>query len=261
MMLRQTRNTAVRFCSRETLVFLFGGALALAVGCDLTGEYEAEFKKALSSAGQRAVFDQSLHPSETDLTDAARKSVGVRLRLPKLFDKDSKSLPATEARATPPFMRFPGLSYALERQIDDDKGQFMPAYVHFGAVPKADQKADALQAAIAQQVAAALPGAAWADAPLQTPDGQSITFKRLQATGPQDFMNLQTNQPIKLDGRFDLYLIDAPAHYVLIGWRAPKAQADKYQFSTAAEAAMGTAIVQPGSADPAASGKPAPGCF
>jgi hypothetical protein len=243
------------------LVFIFAGAFALAVGCDLTGEYEAKFKETLVSAGQRAIFDQTLHTDETPVTDAARKSVGVNLRIPKLFDKDSKSLPATEPRANPPFMRFPGLSYAIERQIDDDKGVFLPAYVHFGAIPKAEQKADALQAAIAQQVAAALPGATWADTPLKTPEGQSITFKRLQASGQQDFMNLQTNQPVKLDGRFDLYLIDAPAHHVLIGWRSPKAQGDKYQFSAATEAAMGTVTVQPGAADPGPAGKPATGCF
>jgi hypothetical protein len=252
----------VRVIQRETLVFILGGALALAAGCDLTGEYEAKFKEALATAGQRAVFDLSLHADDTPVTDAARKSAGVKLRIPKLFDKESKSLPATEARATPPFMRFPGLSYAIERQIDDEKGVFLPAYVYFGAVPKADLKADALQATIAQQVAAALPGAAWSDAPLKTPDGQSVTFKRLQASGPQDFMNLQTNQPVKLDGRFDLYLIDAPANHVLIGWRAPKAQGDKYQYGAATEAAMGTVVVEPGSAEPApAANKAGPGCF
>lgn len=240
---------------------LVGGIAVHLAGCDLTGEYEAKFKETLVSAGQRAIFDQSLHSNETEITDAGKKSAGVRLRIPKLFDKDSKSLPNTEARANPPFMRLPGLSYAIERQIDDDKGQFLPAYVYFAAVPKADQKADALSAAIAQQVAAALPGAAWADAPLKSPDGQSVTFRRLQASGPQDFTNLQNNQAVKVEGRFDLYLVDAPTNHVLIGWRAPKAHGDKYQFPASIEAAMGTVAADQGAPAEPAGGKPAPGCF
>src|SRR3989442_1789680 len=139
------------------VALILAAALVLSAGCDLTGEYEAKFKQTLVTSGQRAVFDQSLFPTETEVTDPGRKPTGVKLRIPRLFDKDSKSLPDTEPRANPPFVRLPGLSYAIERQIDDDKGQFMPAYVYFAAVAKADQKADALQATLAQQVAALLP--------------------------------------------------------------------------------------------------------
>lgn len=247
-------------CSKPLLV-----ALLVFAGCDLGGQYEARFAKALTESGQRAHFDEKLYPTEIEeIKDAAGTATGVKLRLPKLFDGESKSLPATEARAQPPFGAIPGLSYALERQIDDnqegEKKQFLPVYAYFAAVPKADQKADALQAALQQQFGGALPGAAWGDAILATPDGQSVPLKRLRGNGQQEFMNFQANKPVRVDGRFDLYLIDAPAHHVLIGWRSPKAQGEKYQYEAATEVAMGTISIAnaPAAAPPAAK---APGCF
>jgi hypothetical protein len=246
-----------------TFSLLIAGALAIGVtlaGCDLSGEYEKKFQDALTSTAQRAAFDQSLYPNDEEVKDAAGKGTGVRIRIPKLFDKDSKSLRASDQRAHPPFMQLPGLNYTRERQLDDSGGQFLPAYAYFGALPKGEQKGDAVQAALAQQVAAALPGAAWADAQLKTPDGQTITLKRLRAAGQQDFVNLQKNAPQKADGRFDLYLVEAPAHHVLIGWRAPKAQAENRQFDAAAEAAMGT-VTTSGGADAGGGPPKAPGCF
>jgi hypothetical protein len=111
-----------------------------------------------------------------------------------------------------------------------------------------------LQAALAQPIAAAFPGATWADAQVPTPAGTSVTFKRLRAEGPQDFVNLQTNAVVKQDGRFDLYLVDAGAYHVLLGWRAAKGQGELRQYP-ASEAAMGTIVI---SEPPAADGQAAP---
>jgi hypothetical protein len=232
---------------------LVAAALLLAAaGCDLTGKYEVKFREAIQNAELRAMFDQRLFPTETDLTDAARQGIGVKLRLPKYFDKDSKSLPPTDPRAQPPFLQLPHLSYTYERQLDDAGGKFLPVYFYIAAVPKAEMKADALQAALAQQVAAVLPGATWSDAAVPTPTGATVTFKRLRAEGPQDFVNLQTNAVVKQDGRFDLYLVDGGAHHVLLGWRATKGQGEKWQFP-ASEAAMGTITIS--EPPPAADGK------
>jgi len=231
-------------------------ALAALAGCDLTGQYEVKFAEAIQRAELRAAFDQRLFAAETDLTDAARQSVGVKLRLPTYFDKDSKPLPPADPRAQPPFVQLPHLSYSYERQLDDSGGKFLPVYLYVAAVPKAEMKADALQTALSGPIAAAFPGAAWADAQVPTPAGASVTLKRLRAEGPQDFVNLQTNAVVKQDGRFDLYLVDAGAHHLLLGWRAAKGQGDKYQFAAASEAAMGTIVIS--EAPPAADGQAAP---
>jgi hypothetical protein len=150
-------------------------------------------------------------------------------------------------------MQLPGLNYSRQNPQSG-------AYAYFAAIPKADQKADTVQAALAQQVAAALPGAAWADAQLKTPDGQTATFKRLRAEGQQDFLDNRKNKVDKLPGRFDLYLVESPTHFVLIGWRAPKAETGEHRNTASSEAAMSTVSVSGGSD---AGGPPpkAPGCF
>lgn len=218
-------------------------------GCDLNGEYEKQFQQSLQTAGQRAVFDKSLFPTDTEITDAKQKGTGVRLRLPNFFDQQSKSLPPADPRAQPPFIKLPGLSYAIERP-DDEK---TPVYVYFAAVPKAEVKLDVLQ----QQIAAALPGSTWSDKQVSSPDGQSKAFKLLRMSGPQDFV--KGNQAAKLEGKLDLYLIDGPAHSVLVGWRAAKTSADKLQFDAACDAAMGTVNVTQGGGD--GGGAPKAGCF
>lgn len=239
------------------------GLPALAVltlaGCDLTGQYEARFQEALKKGERQAAFDVLHADPIPELNDAAKKPVGVTLRIPKLFDGNGKSLPPTDKRANPPFLAIPGLTYAMERQIDDAGGKWLPAYVYFAAIPKADQKAAALQTALMQQTAAALPGAAWSDVQVLTPEGSSLALKRLRGDGPQEFMNLQKKPPVpvKTAGRFDLYYIDAGNYHVLIGWRAPQAQAQKNSFDAATDAAMGTLQVTA----EAPAGKAAPGCF
>jgi hypothetical protein len=231
-------------CARfefRAAVLLFIIAL-LCAGCDLTGQYEARFQQSLQTANVRATFDQLLFPTEIDITDANRQNVGVRMRLPSYFDANSKPLPPTEARAQPPFVKLPNLSFAYERALNDSAEKFLPVYLYIAAVPKAEMKADALQTALAQQIAATFPGAAWSDVQVQAPTGANLTVKRLRVEGPQDFVNLQTNAVEKQEGRFDVYFLDAPEHHVLLAWRSAKGQGEKWQF-TASEAAMGTVSI------------------
>jgi hypothetical protein len=229
-----------------------------AAGCDLTGQYDKKFQEALQTSALRAVFDQNLHPDFREVVDPARKNVGVKLRIPKFFDGSSKSIGAADLKG-PAGLAVPGLSYAIERSLDDASGKFLPVYVYFAAIPKADQKADALQATAAQVVAAFVPGAAWSDVALNTPDGKKLTLKRLQANGQQPFTDVQKKAAVNVDGRLDLYYVDGGDYHVLIAWRAPKAQADKYQFETATQAAMGTIEVAAPTGPPGKAG--AAGCF
>lgn len=223
----------------------------MAVGCDLTGQYEKEFQKALEHAARSAVFEKHLHPDAVEWTGADGKSLGVKLRLPRLFDANTKLLNPSQPRAQPPFGELPGLVSTRERQLDDAQGQFLPCYCYFAVVPPSASKGDALQAALARQVAAALPGTSWNDVTLATPSGQSLTLKRLRGAGVQEFFNLTKNPPtaVKTEGVFDLYLVSVGSSQVLIGWRCPKSQADKYAFQEATEAAMGTLEVESGGSE------------
>jgi hypothetical protein len=220
---------------------LFAAALA---GCDLAG-YDARLHTALKTSADRAAFDQALFPDQYEIKDAKGNNVGVSLRLPKSFDNNAKSLPAKDERAQIPALPLPGLSFAMERQLNDAGNKWLPAYVYFAVVPKAEQKPEALQAAVAQAAAAAGGGGTWSDASLKTPEGSMVTFKRLRIDGQLPFLNLQKKPPapVKAAGRLDIYLVDAGDNSVLIAWRAPKAQAENHKFEAATEAAMGTVQV------------------
>ncbi len=227
-------------------------------GCDLTGQYEANFQKAIQEAERRATFDLNLQPEFTDAIDPAHE---VKLRIPKVFDKYSTWLKLSDPRAKVPFVALPDLASVLERSLDDASQQSLGTYLYFAAPPKAGQKAEALQSAIAKEIAAAFPGATWSDVQINKPDGQSMTLKRLRVEGPQAFYNAKKKAMAKSDGRFDLYYLDGGGRHVFIAWRSGKGQAAKYQLEPAIEAAMGTVEIAPSSAPGGKNAAAAEGCF
>lgn len=243
-------------------VFVASLFAVLTAGCDFGGEYDKKLKATLQTAGQQAVFDLNLQPTFVEVLDAAKQNAGVKLRLPKVFDANSKALPVDNQKGP---VRLPGLSYALERQLDDDSGKFFPAFLFFAVVPKTEQKADAVQNGVVQLLKALTPSASWEDASLATPTGQQITLKRLRADAEQPLLAAQAKAPEKVRTRFEIFLIDAGANSVLIGWLTPRAQAQKYNLDAAIDAAMGTVentappSAPGGKAAPA--GKAAAGCF
>jgi hypothetical protein len=228
-----------------------------ATGCDFSGQYEKRFQESLQASTMRASFDQQLYAAETEVADAAQRGTGVKLRIPNFFNNDSKSLAAGDARANPPFLNLPGWSRAWERQLDDGSGKnFLPTYLYFAAVPKAPakgEKAGDVAATLAQQLVATFPSAAWSDVQVPTPDGKTVTVKRIRVEGKQDFVDLQSNKTQNTDGRFDLYLVNSPDYHVLIGWRSPKPQGTRYFFA-ASDAAMGTLAAPAGGGGPAGKG-------
>ena len=231
--------------------------LLASAGCDITGEYEKRFQETLTSSGQKAAFDAVLFAAESDISGEGNSPSGVKVRLPSIFDAESKSL-ATEPRAQPPFVKLPGFSYALERSMPDDANAFAPCYIYFAAVPKADLKPDQVQAPIAVALKAVFPSAAWSDVQVKTPQGTTLTHKVIRGDGQQDFDLGGTGGAVqKLDGRFALYFIESPTHFALIGFRAPKAQADKWKIDAAVDAAMGTVAAAPAAASPAGAAAPA----
>ena len=140
--------------------------------------------------------------------------------------------------------------------MDDNASKFAPLYCYVAAVAKGDQKADAFQTQLQQQVAGAFASAKWQDSAVPTPQGSSLPVKLLTVEGPQDFDLAQMQGAVeKLDGRMDLYFYETPGHFVLIGFRGPKAQAAKYQFFEAATASVGT--LKAGPVAPAAVTPPA----
>ena len=252
-----------RFCGSAGWASAFITAIAVGLmalaGCDLGGTYHKRMQVTAQEVGRKAVFTTLLHASETPVMDEAGKPTGVTFRLPASLDDKSKALPVTEPRAQPPMVKLPGLSYCVERLMDDNAGKFAPLYCYVAAVAKGDQKVDAFETQLQQQVAGAFATAKWQAVSVPTPQGSALPLKLLRVEGPQDFDLAQMQAPMeKLDGRLDLYLFETPAHFVLIGFRGPKAQAAKYQFFEAAQASAGTLKAAPAAATPPAGNAPAP---
>jgi hypothetical protein len=224
----------------------------LVVGCDLTGEYEGRFQETLVSAGQRAAFDQLLFAAESEVFGVNNTPSGVKLRIPVAFT-GATSL-ATEPRAKPPFLPFPGFSYSLEKSLPDAGGQLAPAYVYFGAEKKGgDISLDQGLEQVRALVAMTFPSAAWADVSVNTPQGTTATYKALRVSGPQDFEVAGAVQ--KLEGKFEVYVVESPTHYAFIMFRAPTTQWQQNGLDNAIQAALGTvnvAAAPAGAAPPAA---------
>lgn len=211
-------------------------ALALA-GCDLGGTYEQRFQASLTSVGEEAALNNLLHADPTEVPGS-----GITLRLPATFDSGAKSLPATEAGAQPPFANLPGLNYAMERLLGNDPQNptsYAAAYIYLAAVPKAEKKSEDVQAEVQKQVGTAFAGANWTE----TQVGKGLNGKLMSVSGQQDFVTADAaggRATAKLDGQFDLYLFESGSHVVLVGFRAPKAEAATYAFFDAVKASIGT---------------------
>lgn len=203
----------------------------------------------MAQVSRRAGFDAMLHAATTEVNgDGDAASTGIRVRLPRLFDDKGQSLAAANNRAQPPMGAIPGLSYAMERMLDDAAGKFAPAYCYFAAVSKATTKPEDLQKQITGIFKAPLTQQA-----VESPAGGSKSVMFLTLTGTQDFDGAQSQLPLeKLDGQLDLYLIDTPTHIGILAFRCPKGQADKYQFFQAARASAGSFEVSAAAPPPAA---------
>ncbi len=253
-------KTIVVDFSRIGGLAVMAAVLIATCGCDLTGQYEKKFQQAIEEAKRRSAFDEQLHAVFTDVVDASRQPVGVKLRLPKKFDAESKVM---TQNIVPGQAQIPGSAYVLMKEFDDDKGQKAPCIVSIVTVPKAEQKSEPLQTMVAKAMAAVSPTAKWEDVQLPTPAGGQVTLKR---------MRMDTSLPVPtekgsvtLSARVDMYLIEGGNSTVMITWFTPKPQAQRHALDKAIDASMGTVEVAGSPAGDAtagaAGGKATTGCF
>jgi hypothetical protein len=241
------------------LSFLMCLSLTVAAGCDLTGQYEANFQKALQTSGQRAKFDVGLNTEYEEIVDAEGKPIGIKLRLPRVFDNnkqkkpvlDEKVLAAMAGKVPDAAKLGANMGYRLERALDDDKGQFQPVSVLFQAIPRRGGSSDAAREAMAKM----MPGMNFTDVEVPTPEGGTLKLKRRKIIGTEIPGAAKAAAEI---GVMDMYLVEGPAHTVMISWIAPKGQAEKYQLQQTSEAAMGTIQVEAAAGAGDASGKAPP---
>jgi hypothetical protein len=234
----------------------------LAAGCDLTGQYEANFQKALQTSGQRAKFDGGLNSEYEEIVDGEGKPIGVKLRLPKVFDNSKQKKPLVDERVMAAIAaKMPNapnlgsnMGYRLERALDDDKGQFQPVTILIQTIPRRGGTSDASREAMTKMLSTMK----WTDAEVPTPEGKTLTLKRRRMAAEE---LPAVGKAAGQIGLMDMYMVEGPAHNVMISWIAPKGQTDKYQLEQTSEAAMGTVQVEGVTDSGGGTGKATPGCF
>lgn len=232
----------------------------VAAGCDLTGQYDKKFQDALQAAAKRAVFEGHLHATPTEVMDSSRQPIGVKLRLPRVFDSNSKVMPQISVPGMP---ALPISNYTLMIDLDDDTGKRLPCMVSIISIaaPKgAGQKVEGMQNMLATTMSAMMPGAKfdkWEDVSLPTPAGETITLKRMRGELSQPLPGAKGAAAAKVDSRMEMYQIDAGNSLVMVSWMTPKPQAQKHNLEKAIEASMGSVEVTPQPASASTDGKAA----
>ena len=241
---------------RSRLVaYLFVPLLIVTFGCG-TGEYDRQMRKTLEELrtpeelekGQ--VFDM-LYESPTEVP-----GIGVSLRIPKLLDATAKSWrpgslnaagePIDESRIQPPFVKLPGFQFCYERFVPDQSGGQQPVYCYVAVSDSKDASQEDLIASVQKDLKAKFSNApaTWEETSLNTPDGGTLTCRRISVTGPQGFVVSPEGRESKdSEGRMDLYLYSNETHHVLVGWRAPSGISEELSLFEVAEASVATVQV------------------
>jgi hypothetical protein len=222
--------------------------LFLATGCDLGGQYEKKFQSTLQNSAKQAVFADNLHVQYTEVMDSAKQPVGVKLRLPKIFDSSSKVI--TQSMIPLP-ANMQGSTLGYVRQVDDPSGKKLAYTVVITAMPKPDQKA-AAPVDLSKALATFLPGAKPEDVSFNSPSGQSVTLKRVRTDVALPDAVAKAAK-VSGDMRTDLYQVDAGSNLVMIVWMTPKSMSAT--LDPAYEASMGTLEITAAPAAPPTGGK------
>ncbi|HAN99379.1 MAG TPA: hypothetical protein DCQ98_19035 [Planctomycetaceae bacterium] len=215
-------------------------------GCDL-GTYGARYQERRGTLETRARRAAHLHSAYQRLDDAAGNSLGAQIRLPKLFDGDSRRLSPTQAetmpqQAVPPGMPLP-LSYTYERYVSSGDDQ-LPIYVYVGSFPMAEGEAEGLEARLDALVAAVITDAPrWAEVPYESLDGEAVTFRSLKISAAQPFMVIDPSGKAEsrtLEGQLFFHLKQVGDKLILVGLRYPSQIADAIGFPEGMEASLGS---------------------
>ncbi|MCE9554627.1 MAG: hypothetical protein K8T91_14820 [Planctomycetes bacterium] len=251
---------------RAVLTLFAATSCCLLMGCG-TDEYQKLTDQKLSYLRHESPY-RSLWPEPIkDFPNAA-----LSLRIPRgfgagtsyAFDASSpepkaKTIDALDPhRVQPYFLRLPGLQRTYEGFVKVESRQLpgdmitKPLYLYIALTSTRDRKnhqitggevekilRDKLVARFDKKVSP------WETVELPTIDGPSATWKRLEATGDQDFFAYEENypKPKVYPGVYLLYLRTMADYHVLLGWRCGEDVAKAIDLKSIADLTAGTVKV------------------
>ncbi len=218
-----------------------------AIGCGQQ-EFNANVEKGLTGVRHLAKFgDLDLKP--TTLIDTP-----VSIRLPKdLITRLPSNAPNPEGegvisaeRMQPPGFTLPNVRLICQAIVSDERGAPSPVFCHIAAQQK-DAGAPPLATTLHEQIKATYPDTTdWEEVSCETPTiGETITCKRLEAKGEQNFQKLGVLTPNVTPGVIETCFYEGEGWEVVIVIRVPEAMASRVPYVRWARAMCGTLKVNP----------------
>jgi hypothetical protein len=224
--------------------------IAALAGCG-TAAYEERMQATAKDIQVRQ--DRATRLKDNLHGGAAIGDAAVEIRVPKVFEASftpDSPHPADGAkiapqRAQPPFLNLPNLKLTYEARADGADEKSYPYYCYLAASQGAAGDASKLADELARQLRMALPGGGgWETVECPTPDGDTLSCRRIRATGKQLFDATPADggraRFVPQEGTFDLYLHEANGWITLVGFRVPAPLAEKFKLDEIGPLSVGT---------------------
>ncbi len=196
--------------------------LCLWVGCGTSGyeqRLEGRGARTPAQAAQAAAkFDKLNNPQQVPGTP-------VSIRIPRAFTSPPLAEGTADARRVKPgIVAIPGLKLTYEGFVKDSAEGQMPYYCYVGVTSGPLQNVEPqLRNELAKQFQGGMTD--WTDFSCETPEGQTIQWRKLRLLGKQEFYYKdkegKEHYPSKVDGVLEIYLCEKGGQVVIVAWRLP----------------------------------------
>ncbi len=211
--------------AKRSLAAALGLGLCVVCGCGV-GEYSKRMESGLSSLKQGSVFKELGASKDVPGTK-------VSLRLPPALSQTLSKGATVEgavvddARLTPAGLEWPALKETYEAFIPDSEKGKIPYYLYVSVPDPGSTTFDKVKTLVITRLGDrfAEGRGEWQDEAITTPEGGSINWKKLRATGEQDFLYVDPSGKAstrKMKGIVDAYLCEQGGVIVLLAWRVPE---------------------------------------
>lgn len=244
-----------RLLQRSFVLTALAGLLVSAAGCDL-GTYDQRAKARLEFLNERSAMSSLLRSDQYSLLgDAQGQGTGVSILHPILFADPQGYLGADQIdvepkRVIPPGIPLPGLIYTHEWFVPAADGTNLACYMYHCVLPNYDENpAEVVMEQFSASVANALPDAtlSWETVELPRLSEGTITWQCLKLVAGQEFAAYnEGDAEIRYEpkqGQLWLCLYSTPQYHIVLGWRFPAEVNDSAGVQAAAEACMGSLLL------------------
>jgi len=211
-------------------------------------EYQQRMAAGLEQVRQGSAFNELLY----DAADLEGTQVSVRV--PKVFKQSFKEgsaiggKPVDPRRVKPPKVDLTEFNIAYEALAPASGGK-VAYYCYLGAATSSGGKAADPTNGMAMELQDKFPNGTgdWEEVRLPTPEGRVLTWKKIRATGTQEFYYVDNSNKASfkaMPGILEVYYHQAAGSSVVVCWRVPTALGKSTNFSQLAALLAGSITVK-----------------